>query len=193
MSQYDYYIDQYKKAHEDPSTFPGISIRYYINDIGKLIRLTSAKTLLDFGCGKGEQYTNKDLMKKWGGVPSDKWGIMPTLYDPAVESHNQFPEGKFDGVISTDVMEHVPEDSIDIVLEQIYSKADKFVFLAIATYLGKSTSYKLPNGKQPHITVRQDRWWIDKIKPYTSKVKTMISFNGRVNGKQKLTQWKNFK
>ena len=194
MEKYNYYIDQYKEAHKDSTRFPGISIRYYVKDIAQLIDQTDTKTLLDFGCGKGEQYKNVELMSKWGKLPNEVWGIMPKLYDPAVETHNVFPDEKFDGVISTDVMEHVPEDAVDVVLEQIFSKADKFVFLAIATYLGKPTSYKLPNGESPHITVKPDAWWIEQIsKHIPDGVKVSVSFNGRNSaGKQVMTGWKNF-
>lgn len=193
MNKYHYYIDQYKKAHIDPEAFPGISIRYYVKDINTLIQTTNSKTLLDFGCGKGEQYYSKELKEKWGKLPNEKWGIMPTLYDPAVEKYNKLPTDLFDGVISTDVMEHVPEDSTDFVLEQIFSKAKKFVFLAIATYVGKPTSRKLPNGEQPHITVHENKWWIKQIVKHTPNVKVWVSFNGRnKQRKQVFSFWKNF-
>lgn len=194
MKKYDYYIEQYKQAHKDPKNFPGISIRYYVKDIAQIIDETEAKTLLDFGCGQGEQYTNVELMKKWGKLPNKVWGIMPSLYDPAVEKHEFFPEGRFDGVISTDVMEHVPEDSVDFVLEQIFSKANKFVYLAIATYLGKMTSHNLPNGESPHITVYPDNWWIERVSKFIpDDIKVWICFNGRTpERKQILTSWKNF-
>lgn len=193
MNKHEYYIDQYKQAHLDPKSFPGISIRYYVKDIDGLIKETEANTLLDFGCGKGQQYTNPTLMKKWGQPPNVVWGITPTLYDPAVKQYSNFPEGKFDGVISTDVMEHVHEDAVGHVLEQIFSKADKFVFLAIATYLGQMAKEKLPNGEQPHITVRPDGWWIDQIKQHMpDNVIVSVCFNGRDSQrKQVLTRWRN--
>ncbi len=192
MNKYDYYIEQYKQAHQDPKTFPGISLRYYVRDIKRLIEGTNSKTLLDYGCGKGEQYTNHELMSKYGEMPNDRWGITPTLYDPAVPSHDVLPEGTFDGVICTDVMEHIPESGVDIVFEQALSKADKFAFFAIATYIGKPTSYKLPNGEQPHITVKSDQWWIDRIKQHNIAGKQVqLAFNGRnALRKQVLTGWR---
>ncbi len=194
MEKYDYYVDQYKLAHAEVNTirFPGISIRYYIKDIDQLIKKTNSSTLLDFGCGKGHQYTGETWQQKWGPLPNTVWGITPTLYDPAVKGINTLPEEKFDGVISTDVMEHVPEDAVNFVLNQIISKANKFVFLAIATYLGKPTSYKLPNGESPHITVKPDTWWIKQVQQLNPNIKVKISFNGRVNGKQRITHWTNF-
>ena len=132
-------------------------------------------------------------MKKWGQTPNAVWGITPTLYDPAVKQHSNFPEGKFDGVICTDVMEHVHEDAVGHVLEQIFSKADKFVFVAIATYLGQMAKEKLPNGEQPHITVRPDSWWIDQIKQrMPDNIIVSVCFNGRDSQrKQVLTRWRN--
>jgi len=91
-------------------------------------------------------------------------------------------------------MEHVPEDAVDYVLEQIFSKANKFVYMAIATYVGKPTSYKLPNGESPHITVHPNDWWIERISKFIPKnVKIWVCFNGRSSkGKQTLIHWKNF-
>ena len=53
--------------------------------------------------------------------------MMPALYDPGVEQFEKMPKGKFDGVYSTDVMEHIPEEELPESLEFIFSKADKFV------------------------------------------------------------------
>jgi hypothetical protein len=192
-NKHEYYIDQYKQLHTRIDTFTGISIRYYVKDIDVLIKSSQPKTLLDFGCGKGKQYTDESLRQKWGKLPHELWGIMPTLYDPAVPAYSYLPKGKFGGVICTDVMEHVPEDSVDLVLDQIISRADKFVFIAIATYVGKATSLKLPNGEQPHITVYNDEWWIDRVKQQDIEGKKIhIKFNGRKGGIQTMTEWKNF-
>ena len=34
------------------------------------------------------------------------------LYDPGVEEYSIYPKNKHDGVICTDVLEHIPEDDI---------------------------------------------------------------------------------
>lgn len=165
------YLDQYKLMHEDPDRYPGDSLQIHANAIYKLISETGSKSLLDYGCGKGYQYTKKNLHVHHFG------GIMPALYDPAVETHNVLPEGKFDGVISTDVMEHIPEQELDDALRQIYSKADKFVYLGICTVLAQAI---LPNGENAHCTVKPVEWWINKIEPHATVDTTIYCYGGRI-------------
>ena len=62
---------------------------------------SGAKTLLDYGAGQGWQYTEECYHVLWN--------IMPTLYDPAVAAFHVKPSQRFDGVICTDVLEHIPE------------------------------------------------------------------------------------
>lgn len=168
------YLEQYRLMHEDPERYKGISLQLHVENIRRLIEETDSKSLLDYGCGKGHQYTKSKLHEK------HFLGIMPSLYDPAVESHCTLPEGKFDGVISTDVMEHIPESQLDEVLDQIYSKSTKFVYLGICTVPAKAI---LPNGENAHCTVKPMGWWIDKIKPRMT-VDTMIYCYGNQKTKK---------
>ena len=50
-----------------------------------------------------------------------------------VPEFETLPDGPFDGIISTDVLEHIPEEQIPETINMITKRADKFVFLAIAT------------------------------------------------------------
>lgn len=155
---YFYYLEQYKELHKDSKKFPGDSLLLNIKFIVPLIDSTQTKSLLDYGCGKGLQYTLDKLHEKHFN------GIMPTLYDPAVSKYSEYPTGVFDGVICTDVLEHIPESSVDFVLADIGSKATKFVHLSISTI---DSIAVLPNGQKAHITVKPVSWWIDKILPHT--------------------------
>ena len=89
-----------------------------------------------------------------------KRGILPTLYDPAVDEFSAKPRGKFDGVICTDVAEHVPEDEVDVFLSDVFSHARKFVFITICTRPAKKL---LPDGRNCHLTVKPATWWLRTI------------------------------
>ena len=99
----NWWIEEYKKYHAEQSTnYPGNNLKPQLIHVKDLVQDTKSKTLLDYGCGKGLQYT------KW--KHHEELGIdMPALYDPAVPSYDTLPDGPFDGVISTDVLEHIPE------------------------------------------------------------------------------------
>ena len=67
---------------------------------------------------------------------------------------------KYDLVISIDVLEHIPSQDTDWVLEKIISKATKYVFINLACYPAVAL---LPNGKNAHINVNNPQWWAEKI------------------------------
>lgn len=146
--------DQYKLMHEQ-GAFKGYSLLPHVEDIAKLVKKYDAKTLLDYGCGKGLQYTEKRAHDAWGG-------IMPTLYDPHVEGLNIEPKNKFDGIICTDVLEHVPEDEVKSVLRKLmaYRREFGFIFITICTRPAKKT---LPDGRNCHLTIKSKEWWLDTI------------------------------
>jgi len=151
-------IEQYKEMHEDESIFTGDSLSQHGTSIKQLIDHCGAKTLLDFGCGKGYQYTKLNLHNTYFN------GIMPSLYDPGTK-YNEFPEGNFDGVICTDVLEHIEEENLDEVLAQIFSKANTFVYLGVCTVPALAI---LPDGRNAHVTIKPFEWWLEKVLPFAT-------------------------
>ncbi len=141
-------------------TYPGVNLLPHTKRIKDLIDQTGARTVLDYGCGKGYQY---DLPKV--AIPGvgerdgvlDYWDIDEVrCYDPCYERYSKLPEGKFDGVISTDVLEHCVEEDIPWIVAEMFAYANRFVFAAIACYPAKTT---LPNGENAHATIRPIEWW----------------------------------
>jgi hypothetical protein len=85
------------------------------------------------------------------------WGIDELCcYDPAYAPFNVLPDKKFDGVISTDVLEHCPEEDIPWILDEMFGYATRFVFANVACYPAKK---RLPNGENAHCTIRTPEWW----------------------------------
>lgn len=144
--------------------FAGNSLLPHVETIRELVRETGAKHLLDYGCGKAGIYKLESVTLKSGariGPVLDYWGAESiALYDPGVAEYSTLPEGTFDGVVSTDVLEHIPEEDIPWVLEEIFALAEKFVFANIASYPATKT---LPNGWNAHVTVRPPGWWAERI------------------------------
>ncbi len=77
-------------------------------------------------------------------------------YDPCYQPFNKLPDGKFDAVISTDVLEHCPEEDIPWIIDEIFGYANRFVFANVACYPAKK---RLPNGENAHCTIRPPEWW----------------------------------
>ena len=141
-------------------TYPGISMLPHAKRIKELIDRTGARTVLDYGCGKGYQYDLQNLTIPGAGVQDsvlDYWDIDEVrCYDPCYERYSRLPEEKFGGVISTDVLEHCYESDIPWIVAEMFAFANRFVFASVACYPAKTT---LPNGENAHATVRPLAWW----------------------------------
>lgn len=166
---YQRMLSQYRELHtrgerilglSPDETYPGISMLPHTRRIKELIDQTGARTVLDYGCGKGYQYDLPKVVIPGVGEHDgviDYWDIDEVrCYDPCFERFSKLPAGKFDGVISTDVLEHCGEGDIPWIVAEMFSFADRFVFASVACYPAKST---LPNGENAHATVRPLDWW----------------------------------
>ena len=164
----NWWIEEYKKFHREQSNYgSGGALKFHLQHIINLIKDTKSKTLLDFGCGKAEVYSVSNLHEKWGG-------IMPSLYDPAIPEYQILPDGPFDGIYSADVMEHIPKEQLPEVIKQIFSRAERFVYLGICTEASKDILF---NGENAHCTIEPIAFWreiIEKhmIKPTYTHIKT---------------------
>ena len=173
-------LEFYKKMHRDgfnlkngdrrspDEAYNGRSTLIFAKLIKGIIHRNQITNMLDYGCGKGFFYDNsfeiKDLKIK---SLKDYWGIKIDLYDPCYENYSFIDENKiYDLVISIDVLEHIPEQDIDWVLDKIISKAKKYVFINVACY---SAAALLPNGDNAHININNQSWWFEKILHFKKK------------------------
>ncbi len=121
-----------------------------------LTKRQDLKTVLDYGCGEGslQKYVEKH------GITNRKW----TLYDPGIAGIDVKPEGTFDLVVTTDVLEHVEPDQQDAVITELCNYADKAVFNEIACY---ATAHKFSSGpykgQDLHINLKIPCLWKREI------------------------------
>lgn len=153
------YSAAYSELHKREKYFQGFTMLDHIEAIKALIEKHNSQRLLDYGCGKGRQYTLKKAHEKWGG-------LMPVLYDPGVPEFSEKPRHKFDGIICTDVMEHIDEPDIKNILDDIFDYAadEAFVFFNISCRPAKRK--KLPDGRNVHLTVKPPEWWDNVLSGY---------------------------
>jgi len=141
-------------------TFPGGSLLPHAASIKRLIDQTGARTVLDYGSGKGLQYRPQRIVVAGEHVAdsiAEYWDVDEVrCYDPGFTPHQTLPDGKFDGVVCTDVLEHCPEEDLSWILDEIFGYATKFAYLNVACFPARKT---LPNGENAHATVRPAEWW----------------------------------
>lgn len=159
------YLEDYKTLHSI-GMMRSKTVLVHKDFIKRMIDYTSTKTILDYGSGNAASY-KEDLLDK-------EWGVIPTFYDPAITEYDILPDGPFDGVISTAVLEHIPEDEIDEAFENIFSRATKMVALTISN---RPHSVKLRDMTSIHCTVKPEEWWIERIaKANTLLIPTAVRF-----------------
>lgn len=144
----------YREMAAEGGNFYGNAILQHEAEIRALCQLHHAKGLLDYGCGRGDPW--KDGLAQRLGV----YGV--TLYDPAFPGHDILPAQKerFDGVICSDVLEHIPEDEVDEVIRRLFGYAQKFVWASVCCRKAKK---KFPDGTNLHVTVRPFDWWHERF------------------------------
>jgi SAM-dependent methyltransferase len=167
--RYHQLIELYKAMHEKgdrfialpaEETFAGESLLPHADNLKALFERYSVASCLDYGSGKGRQYTaplidERDRGKTYQGL-RDYWDIDVECYDPAYAPFAELPGATFDAVLCTDVLEHCPEQDIDWIIDELFAHASKFVYASIACY----PAYKrLPNGENTHVTIKDPQWW----------------------------------
>ena len=148
----DYLRDQYRKLHKSKMGYgPGPKDKE-VAVLRKIVvecNLKHAKRVLDWGCG------NSMLGAALWPSPD----TVNVLYDFAIPGRDDRPEGEFDVVLCTDVMEHIPEKEVDAVLDELFNYAPVAIFVI---HTGEAFN-KLPDGTNCHCTVKPSGWWVSKL------------------------------
>jgi len=128
-----------KQFQLNNSSWGGDDCKNYHNQIRVLMDKYGAKTVLDYGCGKGMQYAN--LVPY--GLPHDRVTEPMTFqtrinaesvykFDPCVKEFEIEPvEQKFDAVSCTQVLGSIPDIDMPWLRDKLMSYATKFVFIGL--------------------------------------------------------------
>lgn len=137
--------------------------------------------ICDVGCGRGQfVWALRTLGVEAWGFDFSKWAIenkYKGVQDGWIiqwDATKGWPYGdkSFDLVLALDIMEHVYEDDLNFVINQMYRVSKKWVFLQIGStpaggYIlkkGESVPIELEvNTVAGHVTVCKREWWIEKL------------------------------
>ena len=119
-------------------------------EVTRCIEEYNIRSILDFGCGKGnvvaalkETYPN---LKVYG-------------YDPGRDGYDALPDS-VDMIISTDVLEHIEPELLEETLLDLAKRTDKVMYHLIACHPAKKS---LSDGRNAHLIVETPDWWKNKL------------------------------
>lgn len=172
-------IDFYTADHTHPTkcVMWGQAITQKRNEVKNFIISTKPESILDYGSGKGFQYSEHKIHKNW--THGDYICPEPVCYDPGVPEFSEKPGVKFDSVLCFDVMEHIPEQEYEKVLKEIFNYARKSVCFNIAINPAKKS---FPDGTNYHVLCRPEEWWFANIKRLKPKDLTVWLFFWSMKG-----------
>jgi tetratricopeptide (TPR) repeat protein len=165
---------------------PGFELSHTINFLD-FFKAENVKTILDAGIGSGK------LCKKMISMGFDCYGLdivdncldedlshlkdkiltVGTLWDQTL-----FEENRFNAIVCTDVLEHIPTNYIYSVLNNFYRWSNRFLFLQIALFddnFGKSI------GQPLHLTVKPKSWWDKQITKFKLIQNVVLKNENRVD------------
>jgi 2-polyprenyl-3-methyl-5-hydroxy-6-metoxy-1,4-benzoquinol methylase len=140
-------LELYKQLHKERSY--GDTGVDYIEDVLDFITQTKAETVLDFGSGTGS--LAKNLRQK---------NILVDEFDPCYPGKEKISKEKYDLIITTDLLEHIYEDELNNIFEEMLYLKPKFMYHAIST---REATILLPDQTNCHKTIKSMQWWYDRI------------------------------
>jgi hypothetical protein len=141
------YITQNRLLHEQNPVY-GITSLNYLDTIKLIYEKIHARSLLDYGCGKGMLGKNLDF---------PIWE-----YDPAIPGKDEAPRPA-DLVVCIDVLEHIEPEFLDITLDDIARCTKLVAFFIVYPNASVKT---LPDGRNTHLIQEGRDWWMEKLSEY---------------------------
>lgn len=174
---HDYHkaLEDAKKFHATTDKFSGKFLRPHAKYIKSIIDKFDIKSILDYGCGKGLQYTwviPNAKIEQWddgdgepiphGQTMEQYWGIEVTKFDPAVPAFSKEPAKAHDLVICSHVLGTIPVKDLPVIVKRIFSLTNKFLYAVEAIGPSKKNWLK-GEVETPRFTPIE---WIDAIAPH---------------------------
>lgn len=167
-------IEHYKYKHEtDPLFSKGSSLFKHVPYLARIVKEYRVKNILDYGCGKAT-FWNWEYSR--ATINSHDYSV--TLYDPGVEKYNKLPDGRYDLVVCTDVLEHLHPDDTEEVVKRLVYYTRRHLFCCIALTPAKKT---FPDGTNYHTNLHSQEYWKDlfhrEVEDYEKKHGSYITYN----------------
>ena len=142
------YLELQKELHKNP--YYGIASVQYAPYVDIFFKEKSLSSICDYGAGK------QNLKKALDKLGLENYAYYP--YDPAFPDYG--PPREADLVCCIDVLEHIEEDYLDNVLEELKRITLKYGIFTIHT--GPAMKF-LKDGRNAHLIQKPSSWWLPSI------------------------------
>ena len=142
------YLTLQKELHKNPNY--GVASIKFAPNVKKIFEDAKLSSISDYGAGK--MYLKKTL----NSLGLKNFEYFP--YDPAFPDYG--PPKEADLVCCIDVLEHVEENFLDNVLDDLKKITKKFGFFTIHT--GPAAKI-LKDGRNAHLIQKPPSWWLPKM------------------------------
>jgi hypothetical protein len=126
-------VENGKEYHKSNKTWTGRHTVPYAKKIKELVEKHNARSLLDYGCGKGLQYTTDVEWEPGVATTLDKYlGITDVeKFDPCWPEFEQYPslDKKYDGIILIQCLSFVPDNDLSILRQHLEKMSTKFCYI----------------------------------------------------------------
>ncbi len=142
------YLEEQKKLHQLKNY--GVASLQHVETIKNLLIRTKIKSLSDYGAGK----KNLEIGLKNAGYTN--FTYLP--YDPVFPEYGEPHQAEL--VCCIDVMEHIEEEFVENVLNDLKNITLKLCYFSIASIPAAKT---LSDGRNAHLIQKPARWWLPKL------------------------------
>ena len=169
-------IDQLEKSKLVHSTYPkwrGEGTMQYVDLIKNNIDKYNCKTMLDYGCGKGIQYSEFEVHKQLGLELSNIY-----QFDPAHEPLATEPDWnkQFDCSICLDVLHFVTELELAIIKSRLERTTKKVCIIGIQMVDPKPKSLAL----KPYTLLKPKEWWQEQFSTWNSNSQLILELRDNI-------------
>ena len=143
-------LKMYREMADSGVQFRGLSLLNNADQVGKFIKRLHAQTVLDYGAGAGDAYRSPHKIYKTWGLPISSF-----------KRHEKKPDRRFDVVVCSDVLEHIPEDEVPRFIADLFNHAKLGVWASVCCRPAKKffpgTDVNL------HCTIKPLEWWQEQF------------------------------
>ena len=164
-SYYNESVQRGAEFQQQNKSWDGKDTLSYHRQIRDVVQRYNCKTVLDYGCGKGHQWTDIVPHRGLDGMPTEPMLLADYLkvdsvvqYDPCVtEFSSEPPNQKYDLVICNQVLTYIPDDDLEWVKQRLMNLAGTACFIGM--HVRQPKAKKQIYNKQYFSVDRSQDWY----------------------------------